>query len=270
MQTGRNDHSTGSATYSAADSAEFEITSYRGTLSMVGHTRSRAHEQLLLVAAESHFPSHTTRVDFRPLGVAPSWWDGATIHLIALLEGMKSPAAYLTQDALRVQALVTDMTGAEERLRKLRRALPNSMAIDTQFVAVDASATANKFCELQFAAFQPGSVAFEESETEMRTSAYPVLDRVVALADACREATITITGHTDSTGNEGWNQQLSLARAKAVTTYLNSRGITAERLVAVGAGSSLPIADNASRYGRGKNRRIDIVIRPLRPQPHQD
>jgi outer membrane protein OmpA-like peptidoglycan-associated protein len=98
----------------------------------------------------------------------------------------------------------------------------------------------------------------------MRRSAYPVLDRVIALADACRGSTLTITGHTDSTGNESWNQQLSLARAQAVATYLDSRGIAGDRLISVGAGSSLPIATNATRYGRGINRRIDIHFEPTR------
>jgi outer membrane protein OmpA-like peptidoglycan-associated protein len=81
---------------------------------------------------------------------------------------------------------------------------------------------------------------------------------VVVLADACREATVTITGHTDSSGSENWNRQLSLARAGAVAAYLDARGIAKERLVITGAGSSLPVADNATRYGRSINRRIEI------------
>ena len=54
---------------------------------------------------------------------------------------------------------------------------------------------------------------------------------------------------------------LSLARAGAVAAYLDSRGIAKERLVVVGAGSSLPVADNATRYGRSINRRIEIQFR---------
>lgn len=258
MQPGRDDSRTEPATYSATDAAEFRISSYRTTLVMTGHTRSALHEGRLSDAARRLFPAHETQLEFRPLGVAPAWWDEATIGLVELLAGMESPDAFLTEDTLRIRALVENETIAEERLQRFRHLLPTSTDLDTRINLVDKDATAAAYCEQQYAAHTTGPIAFKESGTEMRMSAYPVLDRVIALADACRSAAITITGHTDSSGSELQNQQLSLARARAVATYLDSRGIAANRLITVGAGSSLPIADNATRYGRSINRRIDI------------
>ena len=92
----------------------------------------------------------------------------------------------------------------------------------------------------------------------MRTSAFLMLERVAAFADACRGTVVSITGHTDSTGDENVNQALSLARARVVADWLRERGIDGNRLEVAGAGSSLPVADNATRFGRGLNRRIDI------------
>ncbi len=92
----------------------------------------------------------------------------------------------------------------------------------------------------------------------MRTSALPVLERVAAFADACRDTLVSITGHTDSSGDENYNRALSLARARTVADWLQNRGIEPARLEVAGAGSSLPIADNATRFGRSLNRRIDI------------
>lgn len=264
MQPGRGDARIEPAAYSAADSPEFRISSYRALLVMTGHTRSALHERRLANAAREHFPAHDTQPEFYPLGVAPGWWDDATTGLVKLLVGMESPDAYLTQDALRIRAVVEDTSIVEEQLQVLRKLLPPSTAIDTQFILLNRDSTAAAFCEQQYAAQTSGPIAFEESGTEMRMSAYPVLDRVIALADACRGAAITITGHTDSTGSESWNQQLSLARARTVANYLSSRGIAPDRLVTVGAGSSLPIADNATRYGRGINRRIDIHFESTR------
>lgn len=258
MGPGRTDISPPSATYSAADPAELRVTAYRGTLVITGHTRSKHHEQRIIDAAAEHFPAHSTELEFRSLGVAPAWWDDATVELVAALAAMESPSANLTENELRIRALVSDEPGTEHRLLALRQSMPSSIDVDIQLTALDTSATAASFCELQFSTFRAGPVAFEESGTEMRASAYPVLDGVVALADACRAATVTITGHTDSTGNEIWNRQLSLARAGTVAAYLDSRGLAKERLVVVGAGSSVPIADNATRYGRSINRRIEI------------
>ena len=258
MGPGRTDTDPKSATYSAADPAEFQVRAYQGTLVLAGHTRSKRHEQRIIDALSEHFPAHSTELEFRPLGVAPAWWDDATVELVAALAAMESPSATLTEHGLRLRALVSDKPGAEHRLQTLRQSMPSSTDVDVQLTAIDMSATAAFFCEQQFSTFRSGPVAFEESGTEMRASAYPALDGVVALADACRAATVTITGHTDSTGNENWNRHLSLARAKAVAAYLDSRGIAGERLVVVGAGSSLPVADNATRYGRSINRRIEI------------
>jgi OOP family OmpA-OmpF porin len=124
------------------------------------------------------------------------------------------------------------------------------------------SADSRALCARAYANHKPGPVTFDESTTTFRSSAVPVLLRIVALANTCRSAAILITGHTDSSGDERWNVRLSLARAEAVADYLEQRGIAAERLIATGAGSSLPIADNATRYGRSLNRRIEFTFIP--------
>lgn len=255
---GRMDTDPRSATYSAADPAEFQVTAYRGKLVIVGHARSKHHEQRIIDAVSEHFPAHAAEFEFRPFGVAPAWWDDATVELVTALAGLKTPSANLTEHGLRVRALVSDRPDAEQRLQALRQSMPLTADLDVQLTVINTDATAASFCERQFSSFRAGQVAFAESGTAMRASAYPVLDRVVALADACRAATVTITGHTDSTGNENSNRQLSQARAETVAAYLDSRGIAKERLVVVGAGSSLPIADNATRYGRSINRRIEF------------
>jgi len=264
MQQGRNDSHTKPPAYSATDVPEFRVSSYRNALEVTGHTRSALHEQHLTEAIREHFPAHETQLAFRPLGVAPAWWDAATTGLVGLLAGMESPDAYLTTDVLRLRAVVQDKSLADKKLEMLRHVLPLSTKLDSRFIVIDRDATTAAYCEQQYAAHTAGPIAFEESGTNMRMSAYPVLDRIIALADVCRDATITITGHTDSSGSEAFNQQLSLARAKAVAAHLESRGIAANRLITVGAGSSLPIADNATRYGRSINRRIDIRFESAR------
>ncbi|MCP3849258.1 MAG: OmpA family protein [Gammaproteobacteria bacterium] len=71
--------------------------------------------------------------------------------------------------------------------------------------------------------------------------------------------TVLITGHTDSTGPEAYNDGLSLRRAESVISYLKSIGVQAN-LVAEGKGESDPVADNSTKEGRAENRRVVIDI----------
>ena len=129
----------------------------------------------------------------------------------------------------------------------------------------DQPASVAVLCARALSDHAAGPVNFDESATTFRSSAVPVLQRIVALANACRNAAIRITGHTDSSGDERWNVRLSLARAEAIADYLVQQGIAAERLIATGAGSSSPVADNTTRYGRGLNRRIQFAFIPSPP-----
>ncbi|WDL74735.1 OmpA family protein [Helicobacter winghamensis] len=72
--------------------------------------------------------------------------------------------------------------------------------------------------------------------------------------------TAIISGHTDSTGNDAYNQKLSERRANAVKDAIIEEGVQAERLQAKGYGESKPIADNATKEGRQENRRVEAEI----------
>jgi OOP family OmpA-OmpF porin len=71
---------------------------------------------------------------------------------------------------------------------------------------------------------------------------------------------IVATGHTDSTGSDAYNQKLSERRAKAVKAFLVSKGIPESRVFAEGKGERQPVADNRTRDGRAKNRRVEVEV----------
>lgn len=246
------------AGYSALEPPHFEISIRRGTLHLAGHTASVAHENQLLRAAGKSFPGLKKVTNFKPLGTAPRQWTAATVAVLEALSTTKSSSAFLTRQALRIRGIGTDSW--PEGFRLLRTSLQGPVNFDVDVVVPDRSIGVAALCTRAFAAHQPGAVRFEDSGTALRSGAYAALDRTISLANACRDATISITGHTDSSGPESWNQSLSLARAKAVADYVAARGIARERLNVVGAGSSAPIANNATRYGRSLNRRISIVL----------
>ena len=73
-----------------------------------------------------------------------------------------------------------------------------------------------------------------------------------------------VEGHTDSRGAVATNLALSLQRANAVRDYLVARGVNANRIAALGIGSSRPLLDNSNPQNRASNRRVEIIIQPPR------
>ena len=84
--------------------------------------------------------------------------------------------------------------------------------------------------------------------------------REKAKAELSRADKIIITGYTDNTGTPDYNTKLSQQRAEAVRAYLISIGVDSNKMVATGAGDSKPIADNSTKEGRAKNRRVEIEV----------
>lgn len=72
----------------------------------------------------------------------------------------------------------------------------------------------------------------------------------------CAAKSVTVTGHTDSVGSDSYNQKLSEKRATTVKAYLEGKGV--KNVSAVGKGESAPVADNKTKDGRAKNRRVEI------------
>ncbi len=266
MQTGQYGPTPATPRYAANAPPTFSIALTRAALIVTGHTTSLAHERQLRAAAARHFPDRVLVDNFLPLGLAPDWWPGATATLLETLAGVDAPRASLTEDMLEVRGIAADPAQVETRFRAVRDGLPEGTRVDVRLTDVDTDTSIATLChrELRTKRFAP--VYFDESGTRMRASAVPVLEQVVAFADACRNTTIAITGHTDSSGDERYNQALSLSRAQFVADWLQERGIGADRLDVTGAGSLLPIADNATRYGRSLNRRIDIEFSVTSPE----
>ena len=106
----------------------------------------------------------------------------------------------------------------------------------------------------------PNSITFNTNESTIKTSANSVLDSVALVAKEYDKTRLQVVGYTDSTGNDKINQPLSERRAAAVANYLALRGVQGSRISSYGAGSSNPIASNASTEGKAQNRRVEITL----------
>jgi OOP family OmpA-OmpF porin len=106
-----------------------------------------------------------------------------------------------------------------------------------------------------------GKIRFESGRAVIDPDSAGLLDRLIEIALRCPTANIEIAGHTDSDGEDGFNQTLSEKRAQAVIDYLVKAGLPASRFTAVGYGSTQPIASNDTDEGKAQNRRIEFMVR---------
>ncbi len=90
-----------------------------------------------------------------------------------------------------------------------------------------------------------------------------VLSSVSLVLQEYDKTLLEITGHTDSTGSDSFNMQLSESRARSVSNTLQRNGVALNRMLTQGFGESRPIATNSSDSGRQANRRVELVLIPI-------
>jgi outer membrane protein OmpA-like peptidoglycan-associated protein len=109
--------------------------------------------------------------------------------------------------------------------------------------------------------------AFAVDSTEIKGTFRSTLDKISTIVNKYGKTTIAVVGHTDSTGSDAHNQQLSEGRASAVQQYLLSKNVAPQRLSAYGRGESEPRASNNNEEGRALNRRVELFIEAVVAQP---
>lgn len=109
----------------------------------------------------------------------------------------------------------------------------------------------------------PSSITFGLNSSDLNAQFYSALDGVSMVLKEYNKTVIEVAGHTDSSGSDQYNQQLSQRRASSVAGYLSSHGVDSQRLLTVGAGEAHPIASNDSDAGRAQNRRVEMTIVPI-------
>jgi len=103
-------------------------------------------------------------------------------------------------------------------------------------------------------------ILFDVDKTALKSAAKSNLDNLSASLTKNPQTNILIVGHTDDTGSDNYNMDLSVRRAESVKSYLVADGVSSGRLSTTGKGESEPIADNTTADGRAQNRRVEIAI----------
>lgn len=245
----------------ALQAPTFSVSLGRGALRMRGVTASAEHEAVLLQLADDHYDNADTHAEFEAAVLLPGYWDTATNRLVYALAATESAMAIMQPDRVRIRAVSAEPDAFAARIAFFNESLGDDVQLVTDIVEVPAEPSLAALCRRVFEGLVLGPVSFRESSVELRESAFATLDRLVEYAHDCPAAILGITGHTDASGNESWNRQLSAARAQAVADYLAERGVAADRLTVAGKGSMQPVADNDTEIGRERNRRIEFELR---------
>jgi outer membrane protein OmpA-like peptidoglycan-associated protein len=141
------------------------------------------------------------------------------------------------------------------------------MAMRQQLAGVE-GASIQRDAEVLAVTFK-SDVLFDVNSYAVKPGGYDELQRVAQVLNNYPQTNILISGYTDSTGSETYNQQLSERRAAAVKNQLVNYGVAPMRMTTIGYGEGKPIASNASEAGRQMNRRVAITITPQQQQQYQ-
>ena len=101
---------------------------------------------------------------------------------------------------------------------------------------------------------------FDFDKSVLKPEGKAKLDDLVGKVKGINLEVIIAVGHTDSVGSDAYNQTLSVKRSEAVKAYLVSKGIEKNRVYTEGKGEKQPVADNKTKEGQAKNRRVEIEV----------
>ena len=157
------------------------------------------------------------------------------------------------QGKSREQQIVQERLAAEKRFNELFMEVQNLFSPDEAEVYKKGDSLVIRLRSIQFPVGK--SVIMPDN--------YPLISKIQQSIRTFGEPDVVIEGHTDSTGSNELNELLSQQRAESVRQYLlANKTLSYDRIVAVGYGSSKPLASNETKEGRAVNRRIDVIIKP--------
>ena len=109
----------------------------------------------------------------------------------------------------------------------------------------------------------PSNITFATDQATVQPGFNETLVSVGLVLKKFNKTVVDVTGHTDNTGSNAHNQDLSQKRAVSVATILANQGVDQRRFYIEGKGEDDPIASNATEAGRSQNRRVEIQISPI-------
>jgi outer membrane protein OmpA-like peptidoglycan-associated protein len=128
--------------------------------------------------------------------------------------------------------------------------------------APQAGATIERRSPDEIVVSMPSDITFAFNSAEVRYQFEPVIRNLAQILDRHPSLSIDIVGHADAIGSDDYNQRLSERRARSVGAALMDFGVPYSNIATSGRGEWEPIASNDSEWGRARNRRVEIHLKP--------
>ena len=209
---------------------------------------------------------------------APGWIQACSLMTEAAVTQVRGKLAHIERVRLQDERIKTqaELVATQDEIFKLERGYASSLKADLEDQKKKAAAQKDdaekRFGELNSALIQVSKdargtiismsdILFDVGKATLTQDLKTNLAKIAGILTIYKDANVQVEGHTDNVGGEDLNQKLSEKRASNVMDFLaGPGGIAAARLTSMGYGFSKPIADNATKEGRQKNRRVDLVI----------
>ncbi|MEE4310432.1 MAG: OmpA family protein [candidate division KSB1 bacterium] len=214
---------------------------------------------------------------FDIVGSFDTGFDVTTDEIVSNITALQEKAASLEQDlserdrqvtllSSRISELEEKLGGIEKEKSELSKQIEAQAKIREKFMNLEKLFTkdqANVLRKGDDIIVRLIGLTFPVGKSIIEAENFELLAKLKEAIAMFPECTLTIEGHTDSHGGDQQNMKLSQARADAVSQYIQANmSVVGSRIQSVGFGESKPIANNETREGRAKNRRIDVIIHP--------
>lgn len=233
------------------------------TLTLTGYVPDNNVHAAITAAAARKFFSEKVVDNLKASVGAPSGFVSAVVPALGALSRLSTGTLVVTDREVKLSGDAL-YDAAEAQIRAgLTRDFPQGWQVKADISVKPAAAPVDSsVCQQLFSdLLAKGKIRFESGRATIDPDSAGLLDRLIETALRCPTANIEIAGHTDTDGEDAFNQTLSEKRAQAVTDYLVKAGLSANRFTAIGYGSSQPVASNDTDEGKAQNRRIDFLVR---------
>lgn len=228
-------------------------------LSLEGAAENSETRDRLIGYTRQVFGADNASMEWKIGDVQPDAWEAAVRMGLAQLARLNKGELSIMDNDIRLEgeAALKDVSDSVNDQMQLLMEDGYSLAFLVDVETPDVETCQTEFREL----LRDQRIDFAVGQAEILKESTPLLEGLLDIGRRCSEYMIEVAGHTDSQGGANRNQQLSYSRAQSVIDWLASKGMDVSQMTAVGHGERKPIADNNTKAGRAKNRRIEITVK---------
>ena len=233
------------------------------TLTLTGYVPDNNVHAAIAAASARKFFGEKVVDNLKASVGAPSGFVSAVVPALGALSRLSTGTLVVTDREVKLSGDALYDAAVAQIRASLNKDLPQGWQVKADISIKPAAAPVDPtICQQLFSdLLAKGKIRFEPGRAAIDLDSAGLLDRLIETAMRCPAADIEIAGHTDTDGEDAFNQALSEKRAQAVMDYLVRAGLLAGRFTATGYGSSQPVATNATDEGKAQNRRIDFLVR---------